>query len=361
MNSDHEAPAAGATPVVRSSYTVTQGDARRDRDRVLTTWQECGDEFSAAFSNGGQRYDWFYMLNPAGTGDVFFLEHTQSGKTVGFVGVGAREFRLNGSKARAGLLIDFIVHPDHRAFFPALLLQRFACRTARAKYDLLISYPNANAAPLMRRVGGFEDVSQVRFARAIEFSSYLQRWMPKWLARAVSAPFSAADRIVHGWRRRNHSRVRTQWRDEFDQRYSMLWPDTDRADLSVGVRDQSFLQWRFVGRQQHKYRILEILLEGSDRLQGYFVCEFMGAMLLVADVWLSGDMELQVGALLALVTEARSFGIGVVSIGIVGGSMLQEAMRFAGFSKRDAKRVLVSGPALARCHAWYLTLADSDV
>jgi len=361
VNSDRKSPVAHATPSLGNSYTVIQGDVRRDRDRVLNTWQECGHEFSAAFSNGGQRYDWFYLLNPAGTGDVFFLEHTQSGKTVGFVGVGAREFRLKGSKAHAGLLIDFIVHPDHRAFFPALLLQKFACRVARAKYDLLIGYPNANAAPLMRRVGGFEDILQVRFARAIEFSSYLRRWMPQGLARVVAAPIGAADRIVHGWRRRSHSRVRTQWRDEFDERYDKLWTEADRADLSVGVRDQPFLRWRFVGRQKRQYRILEILLEGSDRLHGYFVCEIAGAMLLVADIWLSTNMAVRVGALLALVTEARALGFGVVSIGIVGCPMLHQALRSAGFSKRDLQRVLVSGAALADCGAWYLTSADSDV
>jgi len=80
----------------------------------------------------------------------------------------------------------------------------------------------------------------------------------------------------------------------------------------------------------------------------------------VADLWLSTNMAVRVGRCWHW-SPRRALGFGVVSIGIVGCPMLHQALRSAGFSKRDLQRVLVSGAALADCGAWYLTSADSDV
>jgi hypothetical protein len=346
------------------AYAVVRGDAVRDRERALSVWRSCGADASPAFVDGAARYDWFYLRNPAGLGQLFFLEHKPSGATVGFVAIGARDFRWKGRHARAGLLVDFVIDRPHRVFFPALAIQRAAMLAARQDFDLLIGHPNPSSAAVLRRVGGFEELEHVRYVRLFDASHYLARFLPRPLARLLGWLSGRVDGVVHSRPRRTGPPLRSRWRETFDGRYDELWARADLSRSCAGVRDRAFLEWRF-GRGPHgPYRVLEIMRTGSEALEGYFVCEFGSNVVSVCDLWIAGDPGLQQRALLELGAAVRALGARSVSIGIVRQARLDAALKACGFHEREVQPVLVAvtgAAATPACAEWHLTPADADV
>jgi hypothetical protein len=347
-----------------ASYGVSRGDAVRDRDRVLAVWRRCGADYSPEFNDGAKRYDWFYRSNPAGLGQLFFLEHRPSGETVGFAAIGARDFRLNGRRARAGLLVDFVIDRQHRVFFPALAIQRAVMAAARHDFEVLIGHPNESSGAVLRRAGGFQELEHVRYVRVLDFSAYLARYLPRPLSRAVGSGIRSADRLLHTVRRRRGPRIRSQWRETFDARYDEYWARADASRLCAGVRDRTFLEWRFRSGPRAGYRVLEIMALGSDALEGFFVCEFAANIVSVCDLWLAADAALQRRALLELSGAARALGARSVSIGLVRQATLDAALKACGFREREVQPVLVAvtnPTATLPFGEWHLTLADADV
>jgi hypothetical protein len=346
-----------------AEYGVTRGDAIRDRDRVLAVWRRCGADYSPEFNDGAKRYDWFYRRNPAGLGQLFFLEHKPSGETVGFAAIGARDLRLHGRHARGGLLVDFVIDRQHRVFFPALAIQRAVMAAARHDFGVLIGHPNESSAAVLRRIGGFQELEHVRYVRVLDFSEYLARHLPRPLSRAVGWGVRSADRIVHAMQRRRGPRIRSQWRETFDARYDEFWARAELSRLQVGVRDRAFLEWRFRGGPRTGYRVFEIMRIGSDALEGFFVCECAANILSVCDLWLAPDAALQRRALLELSAAARALGVRSVSLGLVRQPGLDVVLKACGFHEREVQPVLVAvtdSPATPS-GAWHLTLADADV
>jgi hypothetical protein len=356
--------AGGAARFSVAAYGVSRGDAIRDRDRVLAVWRRCGADYSPEFNDGAKRYDWFYRSNPAGLGQLFFLEHKPSGETVGFAAIGARDFRLHGRRARGGLLVDFVIDRQHRVFFPALAIQRAVMAAARHDFDVLIGHPNESSAAVLRRAGGFQEFEHVRYVRVLDFSAYLARYLPRPLSRALGWGMRSADRLVHAVQRRRGPRIRSRWCESFDARYDEFWARAELSQLCAGVRDRMFLEWRFRGGPRAGYRVLEIMRIGSDALAGYFVCEFTANVASVCDLWLAADAALQRRALLELSGAARALGARSVSIGLARQAGLDGVLRSCGFHEREVQPVLVAvtdSTATLPPAEWHLTLADADV
>jgi hypothetical protein len=354
----------GAARFSVASYGVTRGDAIRDRDRVLAVWRRCGADYSPEFNDGARRYDWFYRSNPAGLGQLFFLEHKPSGETVGFAAIGAREFRVNGRRARAGLLVDFVIDRQHRVFFPALAIQRAVMAAARQDFDVLIGHPNESSAAVLRRAGGFQELEHVRYVRVLDFSAYLARHLPRPLSLALGWGVRSADRLVHAVQRSRGPRIRSQWCETFDSRYDEFWAQAELSQLCAGVRDRAFLDWRFRGGPRAEYRVLEIMRIGSDALEGYFVCEFADNVASVCDFWLAADPAVQRRAFLELSGAARALGVRSVSVGLVRQTRLDAVLKSCGFHEREVQPVLVAvtnSAATPPVAEWHLTLADADV
>jgi hypothetical protein len=354
----------GAERFSADAYAVTRGDALGDRDRALAVWRRCGADYSSAFSDGAQRYDWFYTRNPAGPAQLFFLEHRPSAQVVGYLALGARDVLLGGKRGRAGLLVDFVIDREHRVFFPALALQKAALRMASEEFDVLIGFANSSSAAVLRRMREYRELQSVRFVRVIDAGDYLARYLPRAVARVAGWVSGLASRQIDEFRRRAGPRVWSRWADTFDRRYDQLWADAQRAGLCVGVRDRRFLEWRFQSRAQLRYRVLEVMRDGSDTLVGYFVCEIGPRAVAVADLWLAGDMALRTRALLELSTAARSVGARSVSVAVVRNGLLEELLRSCGFYERDRQPVfvaLIRAGLVGTCTEWYLTPADADV
>jgi hypothetical protein len=349
-----------------AAYRVVRGDAARDKVKVLSVWRECGSDYSREFADGAARYQWFYLQNPAGHAEVFFLEYAATGRTVGVVGLGTREFWRRGVKMRAGVIVDFIVHPEHRVFYPALLLQRAVRESAFESCGLLIGHPDKRSGAVIRRAG-YRPLAFRRFARVIGFSRYLARYVPRPVAVVPGRLIAAVDSVVVGARRRFGVQIEWSWAERFDDRYEFLWKQQVASGISMGCRSQNFLEWRFGARPPCKYRILELTRASSQELVGYFVLQIARDTLTVADFLLPPGAAARKAALLAVVAAASQARVTRVTVSVVGDASIRASFAAAGFREREPETMLIAERADSAGDAghesapnWYFTFADVD-
>ncbi|HMN42986.1 MAG TPA: hypothetical protein PKE27_00295 [Povalibacter sp.] len=353
----------GAVSASAGAYQVYAGVAAEDCAKAIELWRDCGFGSSSA-ERDVARYRWFYQVNPQGEGQINFMRQDASGPPLGFLGVGCRRWLLRGESVFAGVLVDFVVHPQHRSASPALQLQRQGRERATATMTFLYGLPHTKAIPIFKRLGAQYELALVRYARVLRAAVYLRRLMPQWLARPLAAASDVLD-VASMKLRLVFSRNRGAWHDGFDARFDELWQQVDKSSRSIGVRSREFLQWRFGAQPGHQYRTFVIRHRDRDALHTYFVCELIGDQLIVKDFLSIGTRADVRDGLLLLCLQSIKLGAAIVSIQACGDAVLAAALRSVQFIERDRRWLYASVPEAARGSfeglAWYLTQADEDI
>lgn len=96
------------------AYRVSPADPAADRERILALWREG----LAQKGIPGGKLDWYYLRNPEGTPEVVFLHAAGAPEAIGVACMSPRRMRIGAETAVAGTLVDFVVTPEHRSFFP---------------------------------------------------------------------------------------------------------------------------------------------------------------------------------------------------------------------------------------------------
>lgn len=355
-------PRGSAAP----AYSVTAVEPLASAAKIVEIWRASGTDFSVDFADGAARYDWFYARNPAGAGMQFLLRQGSDGPWVGALGVGRREFWCGSRRVTAGVLVDFIIDPAHRVFYPALLLQRTARQHELGPCTVILAHPNENSSGVIFRAGPYRDLVQTRYARVVGFARQFARHLPRVAAGAIGALAVLGDRVASALQRAVGPGLAFAWSTGFDARFDALWQRV-RQDptLWMGTRDRAFLAWRFGSRPGRAYRILEVTRRGTAVLEGYFACHEEDDTLIVSDLLVAGDARMVRAALRALIAAARPLGVRSVSVSVVASQALRAALPGAGFRARETGPVYVAVTEAVAAEAgaaeWYVTFADADI
>lgn len=352
------APSGGAR-----DYAVVSASVVDESAKILALWR-------AGLTHSGMpeaKFDWFYRRNPEGTPEVFFLLHGNRQEAVGVAAIGRRRVRFGTETLMAGEMVDFVVQPDHRTLFPAMILQREMHRRVREleTYAILYGLPNSKSAPVFSRVG-YQCVGQmVRRVRVLRLEEYLSRHMPRWISFAVGVVVDRARLGAVALRRLVNSGYRSRWLTQPDARFDDLWRRCAAPDVLMGVRDAAFLTWRFVQCPLRSYEFFALFSTTDQRLVAYAVCEAQERVLHVRDFLVEPDT---LGAWTRLWTDLSiaTFrqGYRSLSLEFLGGEKLQRELGRAGMIARDKRPLYVSSATcwedLMRERDWYLTCADED-
>ena len=357
MSSANPAPAAAAS--AGSSYEFSVGNAAEDGGAVVRVWAEGGLSAGDAKANK-LRYDWFYLRNPQGQGRPNWLR--QGAQAVGFLGIGSRKVLLAGETLAAGVLVDFVVVPQHRSAFPALMLQRRGREQALASMQVIYGLPDTKAVLVCKRLESHVKFDLPRYTRVVRSGTYLERLLPRWAAKPLAVFTDTLDWIGMRLQLALTSGV-GQWVKEFDASFDALWAAYGKSDLCIGVRDRDFLQWRFGDQPGRSYQTFVVRREGE--LRAYFVCEIGGQTLRVKDcLALGSERELRI-ALLMLALAARSSRLNAVEIQIAAAPAFARALRRAQYVLRSHRPFFAVVAEAVRSRAlsarWYITQADEDV
>jgi hypothetical protein len=357
--SDSSTVTAPAPAAPAAAYEVRPGDARADADRVVRIWQEGGFIMGPG---ARARFDWFYLGNPAGAGHMNMLY--SGGESIGFLGVGPRRFSVGGTDVPAGMLVDFVVRPDHRTAAPALLLQRAGRQRATESMQFIYGLPDTKAVMVFKRLGADVKFDLPTFARVVRTKGFLARHLPVPLAVLAGAMFDAGDRTLIAARLLG-SGLEGAWIERFDERFDRLWAQYAKQDACIGIRDRAFLDWRFGRQPDKRYRIFTVTRKGSRDLLAYFVCEVFDTVLNVKDCLSVGTQQEVTQALLLLRLAAHGLPVSVIHLQIAAHPAFLAALRAALFRQRSQRPFFAMLQPSVREQAskavWYVTQADEDI
>ena len=344
-----------------NAYSVVVANVMADGEKIRSLWRTGLN----ATTLGEAKFDWYYQRNPDGAPDALMLLHSGNADAVGVAAVGHRRMRFNNEMLLTAVTVDFVVHPEHRTLFPALLLQKELCRRALQTHHLVWGLPNLNATAVFSRAG-YQLVGQmVRYARVLRSAEYLARYLSPRTSRVAGA---IIDWILLGiliWRKPRARSYRTKWQQRPDARFDDLWQRTAAPDQLMGVRDEQYLAWRFGDYLLRAYSFFTLVSAVDQCLIAYAVCEADQHSLHVRDFLIDPNIAGAAAYLWhSLLQEAYRKGLASLSVEFLGSELVQEELKDAGLTARDQTPLYAaladeSRPLLQGRH-WYLTCADVD-
>ena len=346
-----------------ASYSTRLAVFPQDKAAVIGLWlSNLGTPEHAP-----DKFRWFYEESPLGKPLTLLLQcaHDRTQETVELAGVasaGTRSFVIRGEVVTAGVLVDMTVTSGHRTLFPALKLQKAVREAGLAACRLLYGFPNAKAAPVFQRVG-YRKLGMIhRYVRVLRTTRYLQRYLPSSLAAVAGAVVDAFLRLKTLACARASTDTRLRWLELSEMRIEPTSSLTPAAvEIIRGVRDESFLRWRFGESRGRRIRFISV--ERRDGTQaGWWIAENLADSLHVHDCSFSltaGKEARHAWARLA--AEAQAMGSSALSFECLGPESVIETLRLAGLVVRGGRPVFAAvrneGDASA---AWFLTGADED-
>jgi hypothetical protein len=323
-----------ATP---PKYAAREGDPVADREAVLAVWRgNLGIDARML-----DKYDWFYRRAPADAPLLQLLMHAGTGAPVGVCAAGHRRMLCDGREARAGVMVDLAVTPEHRSLGPALILQQGLFAAGQRELDLLYCFPNPKAAPVFKRIGYRHLADMVRYVHVLRHAQYVhRRWpnLPMWLASPVGALVDLGHRARDEWRWPSARSLRAEWFDRTPD-IAPIWETSPKPSALTTLRDAAHLRWRFddapVAGDLMPFRHLQ-LFDGDTAL-AWFATRADGRTLHVHDFWSRDGAQPAPDMVAALLRAARRQGHAAVSIELATSPERLQPWVDTGFSARGTR------------------------
>ena len=357
--------ATAHSPKARSArakpgYTTGVASFDRDTPAIVGLW----DRGLTREGRAESKLQWYYRRNPEGLPQALFLRCDGAAREVGVASMAPRRMQLGARSLVAGCLVDFVVEPEHRNFFPALLLQRNMLAHARAGHAVVYGTPNPQSEAVVKRAGYRCIGHLVRRVRVLRSSVYLSRFLPEWLSRGVGAAIDGAMQAKAALAALGDSGFACEWRDRPGEDFDALWERVARSGVLIGVRDRAFLTWRFVDGPLDKHRFFVVRAKADRRLLGYAVCHVRANATEVADFLVDPAVPNAGRRLfLELAREAYRAGHRSLSVEFLGAEAVRRQLDAFGTVHRGKRPFYAAwddGLDLSRASQWYVTNADED-
>jgi hypothetical protein len=264
--------------------------------------------------------------------------------------------RLGAETFVAGVIVDFVVEPQHRSFFPALMLQRKLLRLSMQTHGAVYGTPNSKSEVVVRRAG-YRCVGQlVRRVRVLRSRPYLARFLPGWLSGILGAAIDHTRLATASWRVPENQDYLSEWRDRPDADFDALW---ERAAPS-----ETLITWRFVNNPLKAYRFFAVLSKADGKLVAYAVCHVRADALHVADFLVDPRAPGAGHRLwLGLSRDAYHRGHRCLSVEFLGNEAVRRELDALGVIHRGQRPLYAAFEKrhdLSSPSNWYVTNADED-
>lgn len=323
-----------AAPV---GYRVESVDPQTHRDESLGVWRgNLGNEAHMA-----AKYGWFYQNCPFGSPLLELLKHEASNEWAGIAAAGPRRMTWRGREFTAGLLVDLAVGTAHRSLGPALALHHALIEDGGKRFGLIYGFPNKRAVPVCRRVGHVHLADIVRHARVLRHRKYLGRRLPGWFSSIAGGLLDLRARFA-AWRqsRVGGERLIAVWSAQAPEDADTLWANSEHGDEPIGIRDRTFLAWRFDANPLAQVRYLSVRSSDDRRLRAWFACQVDEDLLHVRDFWSHDAVGGVSPAYIALLLKAAHVdGQGAVSVEYAGPDASLSGWHANGFVERGRRPV----------------------
>jgi hypothetical protein len=343
--------------------SIRQVDPAVERERILAVLAANLPAAAAA-----ERFDWLYLSNPDGPALVWLAE-PEHGEAVGTSAAHPRRMRVGGDPARALNLGDFAIDRSQRSLGPALRLLRATLAPVRdGTYALSYDFSNAPMHAVYRRMRMHALGRNQRWMQPVAMRRLLRRKLGSELLAAVAG--AAGDALWHT-RRSLHGHARGVRLDvvtgECGEEFDALDARVARGRFVVGVRDATYLNWRYLRNPVWQHEIVCARTDGG--LVGYAVLRRTDPHT-VALVDIQGEDTRVCRMLLsAAVRRAASHGAAALHVEVLAGSPAARLVRALGFLRRESDDGPVAfwpsdcpfATRLEDAKNWWLIGGDRDV
>jgi hypothetical protein len=326
---------------------IRRASLTEDRQLMLGLFQKYfgGDNYA-------RRFEWFWMLNPAGVGWTWLIYECGSNHVVGTTTLFPRLMYVDGKPVTAGQVMFFGVDAGHRSLGPAVMLQRATFEPVDSG-ELAFCYdcpPHDEGMSTFVRIGMRPNCEMVRYAFPLRSDEYFE----KRLGTSVWAkPLIATTNLLLGMRmakRRTPGLEISLFDGTFGDEFSHLDSMVSRSGVIRANRSADVLNWRF---RQDPEPTLRMKNGNKDRYQTLVARRAGELVAFLVFLWetdtrviiddLFGTQLAEAGATLleATVEVCRSQDAQCVAAYSVPGSELSSLLEHAGFRQRErAARVV---------------------
>jgi hypothetical protein len=358
-------------------YSVVEADLTRDRATIIALWR-------AGLTQHGApevKFDWYYLRKTQACPRVYLLCHGAAATPVGVAAIGLRHMRFGTDLIFAGALVDFVAVAEHRTLFPAMRLQKTVLQRGLENHSILYGLPNPKSLGIVHRAGYTRVGMMTRFAMMLRTASYLSRHMPSSMSHLVGPLIDWSRALFRATRQLGAPSFKTRWLNQADEHFDALWERTSTPNLLVGVRNASFLNWRFTSCSISQYVFFTVYDEKTEQLLAYAACDIGISVseqttsqsankrapptLHVRDFFVASDTQRVATSLWHLLArEAHAKGYGSISVEFHGASKITQTLMRSGLRPRESRPLYAAvtenlKPQL-QSEFWYLTNADED-
>jgi len=347
-------------------YRIVKADIEKNRDDLLPVLKRNLKDISE------ERYVWNYTASPHGQAHCWLASEEGSGRCVGSGTLFPRRMFVEGKAVYGAIAGDFAVDREHRAYGPALGLQR-TIQSAHKDSGLEFIYgvPNKLSEPIFLRIGYSELGKYNRFVKILKAEYKYRHYLPP---EQVTRMFSGIiDVGLKGFskegRYRRPRNVSIEMPVFFDERFDLLWKKALSQFRIAGERNSDVLNWRYKDSPHHDNRIFTLIDHEQD-IGGYIVYYTENNACYIADVLFIDSESIRNSLFAEFILYMREMGVGSISIRYFGGGLLTRYLRKFGFFlvREEDSSVLVYcdktsplTPYLFHRDNWYFLEGDLDI
>jgi GNAT superfamily N-acetyltransferase len=327
---------------------------------------------------------WEYDLNPAG--EVIASTGMKTAEAIGHYAVIPLRYQIQSSEMLGSLSVNTATHPAYRGRGAFMILAEDVFKQCRDRHvALTLGFPNPNSHKGFIKHLDFKEIGQLplwirplRMDRLVQARADREGFLVKSMLRMASGCWpmvSGVLDLIAGKPDLPITRIKT-----IDSSFDRLWKRVQTQYKNILVRDQRYLEWRFLQNPARQYQIF-VCTQGPEDISGYLIAH---------EVQIEG---IRCGMIVDLLTEKSSYGRKVAK------NLIQAVMRYykendvelagclmpwktpaisglwrMGFVPCPARWLPQKFPVVLRWHAstvppadlydmshWYLTMGDYDV
>ncbi len=346
---------------------IRDGD-KRDSEQILSLRKLVFGEFEED-KLCPDFWKWEFMDGPDGKAFIYLAE--DEGKLAGHFADIPRRFSVNGEVRSGTLSLDLMVHPDYRRRGIFHEMGRYAAqRVKREKGLFMTAFPirKETIAGLLKI--GWERVGALPvLVYPLRFRGIVHRYLPfSPLSFLIGGVVSLFYSLLWGKKgKKRMGGIEVEEISELDNRVDRFWEKASVVYPILGVRDRTFLTWRYLKNPTRVYILLRAIEEGE--MIGYLVLRKVN-LLRFNSVVVVDLLALNEESLVSLVEEGIKYSKNV-GADLLGCMVPQKHpyykqlrnLRFIPSPKaflfmvyRLAKERILLDP-----EAWYVNWGDTDV
>ena len=224
--------------------------------------------FRAPFTD--EYLSWKYFANPHGPSATTVMRQGET--VVGFMGIIATRFVVDGMEVLAGQGADIAIEESHRRLDMFIRLLTAIESRARAK-GIQFTYGTTNRAiDELNEVLNFQTpVGLVpRLARIMNAGEFLRQSGLPWPIKILgSVFFGAKGAISNGKEIVLPHGLRLSAVERFDERFDRLWERMKSEKRVAAIRSPEFLNWRIIDAPVRFTRVMCVETEAGDDVRGF--------------------------------------------------------------------------------------------